>query len=111
MVSLLTVNNDFLPNLSLLNLFCPRQVYEASILLNLFHNTQLQMHLLLRDPMKDTPLVKESRKKKEKAQHPAGFEPTTLRVLLCRCVHYGCATTAAPTVNNNVMPFIVDINA
>ena len=32
---------------------------------------------------------------REKAQHPAGFEPTASRVLLCRPVLYRCATTAA----------------
>ena len=56
------------------------------------------MHLLLRDLIKDTPLVKESRKrneKKKKAQHPAGFNPTASRVLLRRRELYCCATTAA----------------
>ena len=32
-------------------------------LLYYFHNTQSEMHLLLRDLIKDTPLVKESRKR------------------------------------------------
>ena len=52
------------------------------------------MPLLLRDLIKDTPLVKESRKryirnfkkKEEKPQYPAVFEPMTSRVLLRRRV-------------------------
>ena len=35
-------------------------------------------------------------KRRRKAQHPVEFEPTTLRVLLCRRVLYPSATTAAP---------------
>ena len=35
------------------------------------------------------------RKEKKKAQHPAGFKPTTSGVLLLRRVLYCCATTAA----------------
>ena len=49
------------------------------------------MHLLLRDLIKDNPLVKESKKiekksneeedeEEKKAQHPAEFEPMTSRV-------------------------------
>ena len=36
--------------------------------------------------------------KKFFGQHPAGFEPTTSRVLFCRRVLYCCATTAAPSL-------------
>ena len=55
------------------------------------------MHLLFRDLIKDTQLVKESRKrqKKKKSSAPAGFEPITSRVFLRRRVLYCCATTAA----------------
>ena len=34
-------------------------------------------------------------REEKKAQHPAGFEPTTLRVLLSRHVLHRCATTIA----------------
>ena len=34
-------------------------------------------------------------RREEKAQHLAGFDPTTPRVLLHRLVLYHCATTAA----------------
>ena len=37
----------------------------------------------------------QDRKEKKKAKHPAEFEPTTSRVLLCRRALYRCATTAA----------------
>ena len=54
------------------------------------------MHLLFRDLIKDTQLVKESRKrqKKKKSSAPAGFEPMTSRVLLRRRVLYCSATIA-----------------
>ena len=47
--------------------------------------------------MKDTQLVKESKKSKEELKSPttAGFKPTTSRVLLGRHVVYRWATTAA----------------
>ena len=47
----------------------------------------------MRDPIKDT--LPRDRKRRRKAQHPAGIKHTTSRVLLCRHVLYHCATTAA----------------
>ena len=46
----------------------------------------------LRDLIKDTLL---SDRKRKKAQHPAGLEPTASTVLLGRPLLYRCATTAA----------------
>ena len=46
----------------------------------------------LRDLTKDTLL--RHRKSRKQAQHPAGIEPRTLRVLLRRLVVYICAATA-----------------
>ena len=49
-----------------------------------------------------TDRIEKRREEKKKAQHPAGFEPTSSRVLLRRWVLYNCATTAAhqePIVN------------
>ena len=48
----------------------------------------------MRDLIKVAPL--RERKRRKKAQHPAGIEPTTSRVLLPRPVLYSCGTTAAP---------------
>ena len=68
------------------------------------------MHLLLSDLSKDNPLVKESRKKKKKNTAPRGFRTHDLESYALQ-MHNGCATTAAPTVSNEILPFIVDINA
>ena len=50
--------------------------------------------------MQRTKLVRERYceigREEEKAQHPAGIEPTTSRVFLRRQKVYRCATTVAP---------------
>ena len=52
------------------------------------------MHILLSDLIKDTPLMKESRKKEEeKSSSPGGIHNHNLQIM--RCVLYRCATTPA----------------
>ena len=64
-----------------------------------FHNTQLEMHLLWRDLIKDTPLVKERKvasdreKRNKKSPAPGGNRTTDLQISWR--VLYRWATTAA----------------
>ena len=75
-----------------------------------FHFTQLEMHLLLGDLIKDTPPVKERRKRwnKKKAPHPAGCKPMTSRGFLSWRMIYRCATTAAQIQFLNVWSWSQD---
>ena len=68
---------SFLPNLSLLSLFGSRQHSKASIFIILSQHTYGDA-TSLRDLIKDTQLVEESRKRRKK--HQVGFEPTTSRL-------------------------------
>ena len=72
------------------NFFTQTELIEpqaAQLGIHFFHNTQLEMHLLLRDLIKDNPLVKESRKKEEEKN------PSTWRDSNPRPTHYEACST------------------
>ena len=65
----MTVSNPFLTQSELIEPVLPQEAQlSIHFLLHFFHNTLLEMYLLLRDMIKDTPLVKEEIKKKSKEE-------------------------------------------